>query len=729
MKQVLPYLFFFFILPSVNAQEGRMPFQPVWQFRQAGKADWHKAEVPGTVHTDLLANKMIDNPFYASNEAGLQWIEKEDWEYRCVFNAPANLIKKQGLTLVFEGLDTYASIYLNNELILEAANMFRTWRIPLANKLINGKNEIHIIFSSAVRHDDSLWRVYFPLKLPGENLRMFSRKAQYQYGWDWGPRFVTAGIWKPVYWEWPVSPAKEPIAKTWNVELVDTPDSAGRAFYFKKDGKPIYIKGANWIPCESFIPRAKKAGLYKKLLLQAKEANINLLRVWGGGIYEEDEFYDLCDQYGIMVWQDFMFAGAMYPIDKAFYDNVEQEVRDQVTRLRRHPCIVLWCGNNEIEEAWNNWGWQKQFGMSANDSLRIWKGYQRIFHSLIPAVIKELDPSRPYWPSSPSLGWGRENAYKQGDVHYWGVWWGKEPVENYKNRIGRFNSEYGMQAFPAMATIREFAGEKDLDTSSVVMKAHQKHGTGYENIKLYIDNKFRAPAKFSDLVYVSQLMQADAIKTAIEAHRSAMPYNMGTIFWQWNDCWPVVSWSAVDYYGRKKALYYQVKRSYADDLAALSFSGDSLIVQFQSSYKGKLTVSMKSFDRLGKQLDIAGQVENRSSDISRYAFHVNKSQAAMAWVSVVMNGRSVENTCYLQPQKQLSAGKSRIEWKLNNGSIELVADKLAIGVELQLPEGLTPDDNFFDMVPGVKKMIRLKGKIDPVYLKNNIHIRSLADTY
>lgn len=726
MTRILLILLSFFFFTGSYAQPV-LPFQEQWQFRQAGKLPWYKAEVPGTVHTDLLENKLIEDPFYRDNESRLQWIEKADWEYRCVFDASPALLNSATLQLVFEGLDTYASIYLNGELLQRTDNMFRIWKLPVSNKLKKDKNELRIIFSSAANHDDSIAANY-PVKLPGENVRMFSRKAQYQYGWDWGPRFVTAGIWRPIHWE--LSTPVAPLSDTrWNVQLVDSPDKDGRAFYFKKDGQPVYIKGANWIPCESFIPRAKKLGIYKKLLLKAKEANINLLRVWGGGIYEDDEFYDLCDEYGIMVWQDFMFAGAMYPIDKAFYDNVEQELRDQILRLRKHPCIVLWCGNNEIEEGWNNWGWQKQFGLSPDDSLRIWKGYQRIFHSLIPDLIRELDPGRPYWPSSPSLGWGRENAYKQGDVHYWGVWWGKEPVERYRERTGRFNSEYGMQALPSLATIKEFAAAHEWDTASISMRAHQKHGAGYQNIKTYIENKFPKPSNFSDLIYISQLMQADAIKTAIEAHRSAMPYNMGTIFWQWNDCWPVVSWSAVDYFGREKALFYQVKRSFADDLIGMSVKEDSLIIQLQSNYTGKLFVTIKTFDLSGRTVNNAGSIGGKEEGAARYAFAIKKDRSAYAWAMVNMDGLEIENSFFIKAPKEMSLGRPHIDFKLKDGTIELISDKLAIGVEVQLPEGIDPADNYFDLIPGIKKIIKYKLSNNIQLSEKDIRVRCLADTY
>ncbi len=656
------FLAVLFLLLSARSfsQLVSIPFQSSWQFRKAGDTKWYTAEVPGTVHTDLLLNKLIPDPFYRDNEKKIQWIEKEDWEYKTVFIPPAAVFSKKNIELYFDGLDTYADVYINDQLVLEADNMFRQWKIDIKKILRPGKNEMRIIFLSAVKHDDSLARIS-AIKLAGENNRMYSRKAQYQYGWDWGPRLVTCGIWKPVRWVvWDEFQGTNKIQISWDVRLVTKRDSLGSSFYFTKRGNPVFIKGANWIPCESFLPRAKKLQLYEKLIQAAKEANINLLRVWGGGIYEDDDFYDLCDQYDIMVWQDFMFAGALYPGDEHFLKNVEEEIRYQVKRLRQHPCIVIWCGNNEIDEAWHNWGWQQQFNYSAKDSIKLWTDYQKIFHKLIPDILKELDPHRPYWPSSPSLGWGRDQAYKQGDVHYWGVWWGKEPVEKYKDKVGRFNSEYGMQGFPDMKTIRQFAVPADLDTSSAAMKAHQKHPFGYQNIKLYIENKFRTPKTFEDLVYVSQLMQADAIRIAIEAHQANMPITMGTMFWQWNDCWPAVSWSAVDYYGRKKALYYQVKRSYAPD----------------------------------------GEADKTLSDL------------------------------LLIPPKEMNLQHTIIKWKLTGGTqLELLSDKFAYGVYIDVPDPVKLSDNYFHLLPGRKKIIQLSGNFNSEELKKKIKIKSLVDTY
>jgi beta-mannosidase len=729
MRVIIAHVIFFFCSYTLYAQPPTTPFQSQWKFRNVKDSSWHNAEVPGTIHTDLLSNGLIPDPFYGANESRVQWVEKEDWEYRTLFDAAPEVLAQDKLKLVFDGLDTYATVFLNGTRILSTDNMFRQWKADVKTLIRPKANELRIIFRSAVRHDDSLASIY-PLKLAGENNRMFSRKAQYQYGWDWGPRLVTCGIWKPIHWElWDESLLSPKPHEGWNIKLVHKQDSAGESFYFTKDDQPVYIKGANWIPCESFIPRAVKKELYGKLIREAKEANINMLRVWGGGIYEDDIFYDLCDQYGIMVWQDFMFAGAMYPVDIGFFDNVEQEVRYQVERLKTHPCIAIWCGNNEIDEAWHNWGWQQQYGYSADDSARLWKGYERIFHELIPRILKELDPSRPYWPSSPSTGWGRKEAYSRGDVHYWGVWWGREPVEAYRNNVGRFNSEYGMQALPDMQTIFQFAGQTDLDTASVVMKAHQKHPFGYQNIHDYISNKFPLPKNFEDLVYVSQLMQADAIKTAIEAHRSAMPYNMGTMFWQWNDCWPVVSWSAVDYYGRKKALFYQVKRDFADDFVALERIKDSLHFTFQSAEQGKMNVMLKCFDRTGKSVALNGQVTEKRTGVSHGSFRIDTAKVAYAWIAISINEHQTENSLCIKPPKEVYFGKPVITYTLSGNTIEIRSDKLALGVRIMLPAGVEPSDNYFDLLPGGLKRVQLTGQIDEEKLKKEISFRSLNDTY
>ncbi|WP_321540068.1 hypothetical protein [Flavobacterium piscinae] len=302
-----------------------------------------------------------------------------------------------------------------------------------------------------------------------------------------------------------------------------------------------------------------------------------MLRVWGGGVYFDDAFYEACDANGILVWQDFMFACSMYPGDEKFVENVKQEVIDNINRLQNHPSIAIWCGNNENDEGWHNWGWQKQFNYSKADSTQIWNEYKKVFHEMIPKTLDSLLPKEKniYWSSSPSKGWGRKESLTQGDVHYWGVWWGKEPFEMYEKKVGRFVSEYGFQGMPSLETLQKVVAVEDLNFTSEAFKNHQKHPIGYETINEYMERDFVVPKDFEDYLYVSQLLQARGMKIAIEAHRRAKPYCMGTLFWQLNDCWPVTSWSSLDYYGNWKAFHYQAKKSYENLLISVQEENDS----------------------------------------------------------------------------------------------------------------------------------------------------------
>ena len=504
-----------------KAQSGSVELNANWQFKKSGSNPYYPAVVPGTVHTDLLNNKLIKEPFYSDNEKSSQWIENENWEYFGKFTCDNIILKNKHIELSFEGLDTYAKIFLNGQQILECNNMFRSWHVDVKQYLKAGENTLQINFESAVKKGKAE-ATKLPYTLPGDE-KVFTRKAQYQYGWDWGPRFVTCGIYKPLkltYWNDVAVLSINPIIKNitdsiadiafvvetksdttisgrlnintyrgevnsaklqynnnyplklekginidtfnysirnpklWNsnglgeaqlygydvnlkyngiainhygtlglrtLELVQEKDSLGKSFYFKLNGKPVFMKGANYIPQDNFVSRITKLD-YKKIIQMAKDANMNMLRVWGGGVYANDEFYKECDRNGILVWQDFMFACAMYPGDSAFVENVKQEVTEQIKRLRSHPSLALWCGNNEVDEGWQNWGWQKQYKYSKKDSAKIWNDYENLFHQVIPQIVKKQNPSVYYWPSSPSIGWGHRESLQQGDSHYWGVW-------------------------------------------------------------------------------------------------------------------------------------------------------------------------------------------------------------------------------------------------------------------------------------------------------------------
>lgn len=560
-KFVVYVLFAFAISQSSIAQTIKTKLNNNWQFAQKGTNKWYKANVPGTVHTDLLANKLIEDPFYRDNEIKLQWISATDWQYKTVFNVDDSFFQKEHVELVFEGLDTYASVFLNNQQILLANNMFRTWRVDVKKVLKKTNNQLLIVFRNADAVADSLAKVS-DLIHPCENNRNYVRKAQYHFGWDFAPKLTTCGIWRNIQLEAYHQPKieKEKLPNN-HVKLVQENDSIGQSFYFTVNNKPTFIKGANWVSADVFLPRVTKEK-YRKLLVAAKQANINMLRVWGGGVYEDDAFYDLCDSLGIMVWQDFMFAGAMYPASKNDIENIKAEVIDNIKRLQKHSCIVVWCGNNEIDEAWHNWGWQKQFHLSANDSAELWNEYKTIFHELLPQLVKEYDSTRQYITTSPQNGWGRKESLTNGDCHFWGVWWGLQPIETYQQKIPRFMSEYGMQSFPNFSSIQKFTASSDWDTSSVVMKLHQKHATGYENLKSYLHQNKLNPENFKALIQATQQIQSKALLIAINAHISHQPYCMGTMLWQLNDCYPGITWSLIDYYGERKKSYFVVKEAY-----------------------------------------------------------------------------------------------------------------------------------------------------------------------
>ncbi|MEY2829572.1 MAG: Exo-beta-D-glucosaminidase, partial [Bacteroidota bacterium] len=405
-----------------------------------------------------------------------------------------------------------------------------------------------------------------------------------------------------------------PIRK---VELVQQKDSIGESFYFKLNGKPIFIKGANWVPADVFLPRVSHEK-YRNLLTAAKEAGMNMLRVWGGGIYEDEYFYQLCDSLGIIVWQDLPFACSMYPPPSKIFDSIpdidsisgevlgyeaiEHKIFNEFKKQNIYKTAFL-CGNNEIDEGWKNWGWQQQYHYSKKDSTEIWNNYKELFEEFIPNTLKKMGCDIPYIPSSPKFGWGHKESLTDGDSHYWGVWWGMEPYEMYKKRGPRFASEYGMQSLPCLATIRKFAPDSSLRINSVALRNHQKHPTGFENLDGYLKyygfkvnggwvkgrkvieeygkgnpdevdkpDRFQKPVRlenptikeFEDYINATQQLQADALRTAITAHMQAQPKCMGTILWQLNEPWPGASWSLIDYYGNKKKAYYEVQKLFKE---------------------------------------------------------------------------------------------------------------------------------------------------------------------
>jgi beta-mannosidase len=352
------------------------------------------------------------------------------------------------------------------------------------------------------------------------------------------------------------------------VELVQKKDATGESFYFKINGVPIFMKGANWIPTHSFVSEMNTESgkaRYRHLLESCKDANMNMIRVWGGGIYENDYFYDLCDDLGLLVWQDFMFACALYPGDSAFFDNVKKEAKFQVKRLNQHPCLALWCGNNEVKNGWEDWGWQNNY--TPENCAEIDKNLHALFNQLLPDVVKE-NSTLPYHFSSPLWGWGHKESLTEGDSHYWGVWWGEEPFEVWLPKTGRFMSEYGFQSYSQMSTIESFTLPEERHLESLAMKNHQKHPRGVQIINKAMEKYAYVPDNLEDYVRVSQEIQAYGIGKAIEAHRLKRPYCMGTLYWQLNDCWSCASWSSIDFYGNWKLLHHTVKEKFAPVIVA-----------------------------------------------------------------------------------------------------------------------------------------------------------------
>ncbi|SDL74739.1 beta-mannosidase [Chryseobacterium taihuense] len=824
MKKTLFFLFCLIQNIIIAQSSERNLSSEKWQFKNAKHQKWFIATIPGTVHLDLMNHKIIPDPFKDENEKKVQWIENEDWDYQTNFKVSAKELNNQNIDFVFNGLDTFSEIYLNGKLLKETDNMSRKWEIPVKTDLKVGENLLQIKFKSAVNVGKELAKKN-PFAMP-ESPRSFVRKAQYQFGWDWGPRLVTAGIWKdvklnfwntakiehlkieqkvltkqkaelqiraeiiaenegnysfttdlqnhkiflrkglnkisvpftienPHFWQpngWgkamlyalkfslkkdgEIIDEKEERIGLKTVELVQEKDEKGKSFYFKVNGNPLYAKGVNWIPGDSFSPRMSKEK-YHKLIKDCKEANINMIRVWGGGIYEDDEFYKACDQNGVLVWQDFMFAGSFYPADENFQKNVEMEVKDQVERLQNHPSLALWCGNNEIDEAIVNWGYQKQFKYSKEDSLQVWKDYKTIFHEVIPNAIKKYATAdkQIYWESSPSIGWGHKESLTEGDSHYWGVWWGEEPFEIYNKKVPRFASEYGFQGMPTLETTKSmFSGKADLRLENPTIKAHEKHSRGWEIIQKYMERDYKVPTDFVKYNYISQLLQARRMQIAIEAHRRAKPYNMGTLYWQLNDCWPVVSWSSIDYLGNWKALHYQIKRSFENQVilaeekdGILNFYGinDSLKnfedvqLEFEvTNFKGENFLTAVSNQK--KKIDQI--VQFNSSPIAELTGDSDKNEL---YLHIILRGKDgkiiAESNYFFSKPKDLKLTKPNIQIKkISSTEFEISTDVLAKDVYLIGDTHFS--DNFFDLLPKTSRRIKLSKP------SKNIEVMSLWDT-
>jgi len=820
-----------------------------WQFRQItagaeqGENGWLPATVPGDVHLDLLANKKISDPFFRDNEAKLQWIEKESWEYRLSFEVTPALLARSHVDLVFDGLDGAAEVSVNGAKLISADNSFRVWRVPVKGHLHAGKNLLRVVFPSPITAAEAA-AASDPFRLQSKTAdKTYIRKAAYEYGWDWGPRFVTSGIWKPARIEaWDkvriadfairqrdvsrevahldaefeieaasAGPAKVSVRYSENGRpvqviatvsfhagrnVIDLPieirqpklwfpagygeqplyeftaqvgtggqpaeerkvkvglrsivlhrelDKWGRSFEFVVNGIPVFAKGADVIPFDSFPNRVTTAN-YRRILQSARDANMNMIRHWGGGYYESDEFYAICDELGIMVWQDFMFGNDWQPGTYAFKQNIEAEAEDQVRRLRNHPSIVIWCGNNETEEALN---WGERASLPSNIKFYLWQDYLTEFSGILPRVVARLDAETPYWPSSPSADYeSLSEHYQSGDQHDWSVWHGRVPFSEYEKHHWRFVTEYGFQSFPEMRTVESFTQPEDrTGIFTPVMLAHQKNNEGNSIIHDYLAKDYPEPRDFASFLYVSQVLQAEGIKIGAEHFRRLRPETMGSIFWQLNDCWPVASWSSIDYYGRWKALQYYARRFYAPILVSPHVEDGALKVYIVSdktiAEPGSLRVRLMNFD--GKVLLEETSAVNVAPLTSKVYLDwplkkltdAGAADTSQVFVVAELTSGGVQlssNLAYLAPVKgvHLKPAQLKVETTGAKGSYKIRIQSPVLARSVYLSFGnldAALSDNYFDVLPGETAEIKVTSAASLDELKAQLKVISLADAF
>jgi len=536
------------------------------------------------------------------------------------------------------------------------------------------------------------------------------------------------------------------------IELFEQPDSIGSAMFFKVNGKKVYVKGANYVPEEMFESWMSKDKTIK-LLSECVAAHFNMLRVWGGGIYPPDYFYDICDSLGIMVWQDFMFAGTTYPYSDEFLNNVKEEAIQQVVHYQSHPSLAMWCGNNEVSEGYVNWGWQQSMGWTDDDYAEMKHGMDTLFEDIFGEVVDSQDGTRPYWPSSPKNGWGKPQSLTEGDVHYWGVWWGELPYEAYLEKVGRFNSEFGYQAYPDFSTLLKISPDLDDD----VIHSHQKHARGESLINKHVeqyvisteakrngeifcksDEIFPLPAVARDdewqrRVYYSQLSQAYGIGLAIEAQRAAKPHSMGSLYWQLNDAWPVISWSSIDYYGNKKALHWKLRDLYSPILIGVLPTTDGNFKVYTNSdlyreINADLVLNFRNFE--GKIVKSYSEnilipengCETLQLDVNKFVSGIDKDKVYIEMQLVENDEVIAKRLQYLVYPKDLKLKnidlQPKIEIENGIGTITFLSPTLVKDVCITLPEGCCElSDNFFDLEPNKERIVTFKTKTDNPQIK------------
>lgn len=815
----------------------KLDLNGAWQFKAvnayntlpAEKRDvqqWMDAKAPGTVHTDLLAAKKIPDPFYRMNENDVQWIDSQQWLYRRDFVLSPNFLKEKKIVLVAEGLDTYAKISINGKFVAYTANMFVEHRFDIKRFLKAGKNRIEILFDSPTVRSKSIEKKFGSLNVANDSHRVYVRKAQYSFGWDWGPRLTTSGIWRNIFIEayshprlhspfakiislsksaaivditvdieppsqrlltlrlfvadstssfehtfrvkgnhararikiphprmwWPNGYGNQPMYNTVltlvhesdvideiefsfalrTVRLVQQNDAEGKSFIFEINGKKIFCKGADWIPSDSFVPRIADT-TYERLLTLAKDAHMNILRVWGGGIYEQNIFYELCDRLGLMVWQDFMFACGEYPQQQWFLKEANTEAEKVVKRLRNHPSIIVWCGNNECEWLFC----MENPGKSPDDMTGA-----KIFRDLLPSVCRKFDGTRPYWRSSP-FGIGFPNDESNGNHHQWQVWSAWKDYRHYENDRARFITEFGFQAPANRKTLEEVSRSEDRTPQSLFMEHHNKQIEGPERLFRFQSAHFILDSDFDKFIYQGQLVQAEALKTAIEHWRRRKFKTAGALFWQLNDCWPVSSWAVVDSALRPKAAYYFAKKFYAPLLVSFKRLVKSVEVWLTNDtferYEGTLTISLRSFSgKILRRKKIPVSISPNSScscaSFTYDTFPKSDPTTHYLHVSFLVDGDTVsENRLFFVEPKYFHLPEPNIgvvvrEGKENIFSVSLRSKTFVKNLRLEVEgENAEFDDNYFDVDAGETKMVRIVSRLSNIELRKKLRLRWVSN--
>ncbi|MEJ1154643.1 glycoside hydrolase family 2 protein [Microbacterium marmarense] len=641
------------------------------------------AAVPGVIHLDLLSAGLIPDPYVDENESKLSWIGLVDWTYETVLDiTPNELASSQRHELVFEGLDTVASVTVNGVLIADVANQHRSYRFDVTNLLSVGGNSLVVAFRSPVRHANAqsvaLGTRPRPYPLPFDAIR----KSACSFGWDWGIATFASGIWRPVHldsWSavrldavdvhasphgdggtvtvvarlartddiaatlavtvagcteiveiaadareahitveiadvdrwWPAGYGEQPLYDV-NIELAvgssvldqtsrrvgfrtlrwnTEPDATGTPFQLIVNDQPVFVKGVNWIPDDAF-PSRVDAGRYRRRLQQAKDAHLNLIRVWGGGIYESEDFYDACDELGLLTWQDFLFACAAYSEDEPIRSEVEAEARENVRRLAHRASLALLTGNNENLWGYEDWGWKERLDGKS------WGSYY--YYELFPTIIDELAAHVPYAPGSPfSPGGQHPNAEEHGSMHLWEQW-NRRDWPTYRDHTPRFVAEFGWQGPPTWTTLTEAIHDEPLTPESPGMIVHQKAVDGNVKLATGLVGHYRVPEDMETWHWAMQLNQANAVTCALEWFRSHAPHTTGAVVWQLNDCWPVTSWAAIDGGGREKPLLFAIKNAFAPRNVSIQPRGDRLFATLTNDtateWNGDVVVRRRRFD-------------------------------------------------------------------------------------------------------------------------------------